>query len=73
MNKVYCDRCGKEIPINNEGGCRVLPKYSVAKNIAKNIDTPYYRTTVDLCHDCEDELDEWFTCKNGGYKNDLSD
>lgn len=65
MNKVYCDRCGKEIPINNEGGFCVPPKYSVTKNMGTQY---YYHTTLDLCHDCEDELDEWFTGKNGGHK-----
>lgn len=57
------------MPINNEGSCCVLSRYSITKNIG----TPYYHMTFDLCHDCEDELDEWFTGKNGGHKNDLFD
>ena len=64
MNKVYCDRCGKEIPINNEGSCCILPKYSVTKNM----NFPYYNTILDLCPDCEEELDEWFMGENGGHK-----
>lgn len=54
MNKVYCDRCGKEIDVSNEKDWYVYPKYRVT-----NGDSTFLSTSVDLCEECEKKFDEW--------------
>lgn len=58
MVKRICDRCKKEIPLNNSLDEYKPPIYTITKY---NKETLY--SNIDLCDDCSNELTKWI--RNG--------
>lgn len=58
ITKVICDRCNKKLEYG------FTAKFELQKNKFRLINRSCY-SKVDLCKECQAELDEWFEMKKG--------
>ena len=54
MNKIYCDRCGKEI---------VYPITALMRMYRRKYRITEVDKRIDLCQSCINSLYKWFKCK----------
>ena len=61
MDAKKCDRCGRFYINVNDSTTTGLSYTNVSRlYLAKFISTSARDMTMDLCHDCRHDLDEWF-------------
>jgi hypothetical protein len=58
ITKTYCDRCNKKIEYG------FIAKYDLQKKQLRLINNSCY-IKVDLCKECQSELEKWFEMKKG--------
>ncbi len=58
ITKVICDRCNKKIEYG------FIAKHELQKKKFRLINRSCY-SKVDLCEECQTELDKWFEMKKG--------
>lgn len=59
-NYFYCDRCKKLF--NNEGSEHTEPRFFLYENIENGVDGGLEQK--DICPDCADDLERWFSSCN---------
>jgi hypothetical protein len=59
-NYFYCDRCKKLF--NTEGSEHIEPRFFLYENVENGVDGGLEQK--DICPDCADDLERWFSSCN---------
>lgn len=65
VTKVTCDRCNKGASKNIKYGFGFVAKHELQKKKFRLINRSNSYSKVDLCRECQLELEEWFNMKRG--------